>query len=144
MSRPLRAATTAALVTLVLGGCGQRAADLYVVERSGAIPGARLTMLLGDGGTVRCNDGPAREITSEDLIDARAIRRELNGTEEEPGPAQEGVALAAEPGSILRYRVRSEEGTVSFADSSKNQPQVFFDLARLTRDLAKRVCGLPR
>jgi hypothetical protein len=138
------ALAAAVLAALVLAGCGQRAADLFVVERSGEVPGARLTLLLGDGGTVRCNGGPEREITSADLIEARAIARALNGTEEEPGPAREGSALPPGPGSILRYRVRSEGGTVSFADTSRRQPQAFFDLAKLTRDLAKRVCGLAR
>ncbi|MCU0314869.1 MAG: hypothetical protein MUC84_12525 [Solirubrobacteraceae bacterium] len=142
----MRAAAVLALAALAfaLGGCGQRAADLFVVERSGAVPGARLTLLVGDGGTVRCNGGPEREITSADLIEARAIKRDLDGTEEEPGPAREGRALAPGPGSILRYRVRSEGGTVAFADTSRGQPQAFFALAKLTRDLAKRVCGLAR
>ena len=75
---------------------------------------------------------------------ARAIARDLNGTEEEPGPARENRTLPPEPTSILRYRVRSENGTVAFSDSSRGQPQAFYEVAKLTRDLAKRVCGLAR
>lgn len=135
-------ALTAALAALT--GCGAPSADLFVVQRTGTIPGARLTMLVGDGGTVRCNGGAEREITSADLIEARAIARDLNGTEEEPGPARERVALPPGPASILRYRVRSENGAVAFSDTSRGQPQAFFDVAKLTRDLAKRVCGLAR
>jgi hypothetical protein len=144
MTRAAPAVGALVALGLLLGGCGQRSADLFVVERSGTIPGARLTLLVGDGGTVRCNGGAAREITSADLIDARAIARELNGTEQEPGFAREGLSLPPGPGSILRYQVRSEGGTVRFADISRGQPQAFFDLAKLTRDLAKQVCGLAR
>lgn len=146
MNGRAHAAGLAVLAAAVLGaaGCGAPSADLYVVQRTGSIPGARLTMLVGDGGTVRCNGGAEQEITSADLIDAREIARGLNGTEEKPGPAREHVRLAPGPYSIMRYRVRSENGAVAFSDASRSQPQVFFDVAKLTRDLAKRVCGLPR
>lgn len=146
MSRRARPAglVVLAAAVLVAAGCGAPSADLYVVHRTGSIPGAKLTMLVGDGGTVRCNGGPQREITSADLIDAREIARGLNGTEEEPGPAREQLRLPPGPYSIMRYRVRSENGTVTFSDTSRGQPQAFYDLAKLTRDLAKRVCGLAR
>ena len=132
--------TTAALIA----GCGSPSADLFVVTRSGSIPGARLTMLVGDGGTVRCNGGPEHELTSEQLIDARKITFELNGDDQDPGPATRNVRLPAGPVTILRYVVRSEQGTVAFSDTSPRQPPAFYKVAKLTRDLAKGPCGLPR
>ena len=78
-----RAARLRCSRALLLGGCGGPTADLFVVERDGSIPGARLTLLVSDDGTVRCNRGDRREITSEQLIDAREIARELNGPEDE-------------------------------------------------------------
>ena len=128
----------------LLAGCGGPSADLYLVERAGSTPGARLTMLVGDGGTVTCNRGSQEPITSAQLIEARAIADGLNGDEEEPGPAARGVELAPQPGSIFRYRVRSEAGVVAFSDNSKAQPEAFYRLARLTRRLAKDACGLAR
>ena len=144
MKRRLAALTVACAGAVIVAGCGGPSADLYVLERSGSIPGAKLTMVLGDGGTVRCNGGKEYEISSAQLIDARAIVRDLNGDEKEPGPARKMVDL--EPGkyTILRYNVRTEFGTVAFSDSSRPQPPVFFALAKLTRNLAKNVCGLPR
>lgn len=128
-----------------LAGCGSPSADLFVVHRTGSTPGARLTMLVGDGGVVRCNDGPERQITSADLILARKIARELNGKDEaHPGPAVDTVRLAPGPGSILRYEIRSEKGRVAFSDTSAGQPAVFFQAAKFVRDMARRVCGLPR
>jgi hypothetical protein len=142
MRPALGLASLAACALLV--ACGSPSADLYLVERAGSTPGARLTMLVGDGGSVRCNRGPQEEITSAQLIEAREIATELNGDEEEPGPAARGVELAPQPGSILRYRVRSEAGVVAFSDNSKGQPEAFYRLARLTRRLAKEACGLAR
>ena len=134
----------AALAAPVIAGCGGPSADLYVLERSGSIPGAKLRMVVGDGGTVRCNGGKQFEISSAQLIDARAIVGDLNGDEKEPGPARKTVNLPPGKYTILRYNVRTEFGTVAFSDSSRPQPPVFFALAKLTRDLSKNVCGLPR
>ena len=44
----------------------------------------------------------------------------------------------------MRYDVRSEDGSVTFSDTSRGQPPVFYRVAKLTRDIAKGVCGLPR
>jgi len=138
------AAVAALACVAALGSCGGPSADLYLVERTGSTPGARLSMLVGDGGTVTCNGGPERQISSAQLIDAREVAGELNGDEEEPGPAARAVRLPPGPGSILRYRGRSEKGAVSFSDTSRGQPPVFYKVAQLTRQLAKQVCGLPR
>ena len=143
MKRLLAVAALSATAAVV-AGCGSPSADLFVVTRSGSIPGARLTMLVGDGGTVRCNGGPEHELTSEQLIDARKITFELNGDDQDPGPATRNVRLPAGAVTILRYVVRSEQGTVAFSDTSPRQPPAFYKVAKLTRDLAKGPSGLPR
>ena len=142
----MRAGCAAALLAaLLLSGCGGPSADLFLVERSGSIPGARLTMLVGDGGTVTCNRGDQKPITSDQLIDAREIARDLNGPkDEENGPADRGLTLPPGPGAIMRYDIRSEDGSVAFSDTSRGQPPVFYRVAKYTRDLAKGVCGLSR
>jgi hypothetical protein len=139
-----RTAAIAVLLALALGGCGGPPADLFVVERNGSVPAARLTLLVSDDGTVRCNRSGAREISSEQLIEAREIARELNGEDDERGPADRGLSLPPVRGTIMRYDVRSEDGSVAFSDTSRGQPQAFYRLAKLTRDIAKGVCGLPR
>ncbi len=144
MIRRLGTLALAGASAAIVAGCGGPSADLYVLERTGSIPGAKLTMVVGDGGTVRCNGGKQYEISSAQLIDARAIVGDLNGDEKEPGPARKSVNLKPGKYTILRYNVRTEFGTVSFSDSSRPQPPVFFAVAKLTRELAKNVCGLPR
>lgn len=139
-----RLPASALAVTLALTGCGAPSADLFVVERAGSVPDSRLTLVVDDGGFVRCNGGERRQITSEQLIDAREIERALSGDDEVPGPAARDLSLPPRPGSVLRYDVRTQAGSVSFADTSADQPPDFFRLAQLTRTLAKQVCGLPR
>jgi hypothetical protein len=136
----------AAAVSTALAACGGGPpGDLFLVERSGTIPGARLTLRLTDDGGAYCNDLGRRELTSQMLLDAREIRRELNGEDpEKPAPADRNLRLPPGPGSVLSYRVRSEDGTVAFSDTSRGQPPVFFKLAKITRDVARGPCGLPR
>ena len=137
-------AVGASAAGLLLGGCGVASPDLFVLHRSGSVPGARLTLLVNDGGTVRCNGGPARAITSAQLIKARGAVDDLKGKPDTPGPATLATQLPPGPRSIMRYVVRDEDGTVAFSDTSAHQPRVFFQLAALARELAQKVCGLPR
>lgn len=127
-------------------GCGGGPpADLFVVTRSGEIPGARLVLRVTDDGQASCNGGALVTISSGELIDARQLRRDLEGEEEgEVGPADEGLSLPPGPMSILRYAVRGQDGTVSFSDTSPRQPAAFRRAAALTRRIAKGPCGLPR
>ena len=142
MSR--RALVPALALLAAASGCGGQAGDLFVVERTGSIPGARLTLIVDDSGFVRCNGGGRLQISSSQLIDAREIARALDGEDASPGSARKGLKLAGRPGSVLRYDVRSEAGSVAFADNSARQPPELYRVAKLTRDLAKQVCGLPR
>jgi hypothetical protein len=148
---PPLAALALTAVAATLAGCGGGPpGDLFVVTRTGSIPGAKLTLLVIDDGGVSCNGGPRREITSAQLIDARELRRELDGDDHaKDKAAQEGLAkrhIDLPPGDVttLSYRVRSENGTVAFSDTSAHQPQTFYEIAKLTRDLARQSCGLPR
>ncbi|HEV7492918.1 hypothetical protein [Baekduia sp.] len=139
----------AVVAAATLAGCsGPAPVDLFLVQRTGSIAGARLTLRISDDGGAYCNGGKRREITSAQLITAREIRRELDGDKNDD---ENKIGLAAKhinlpPGDIttLSYRVRSEMGTVVFSDTSAHQPQTFYRLAQLTRDVARGACGLPR
>ena len=136
-----RALATVALgAGLAFAGCGAGgpAHDLFLVERGGAIPGARLALRVTDDGRASCNRGPLHEITSAQLIAARELQRDLEPL------AERRFALAPGRDSILRYRVVLEDGAVRFADNSRGQPPALFRLAKLTRDVARGSCGLPR
>jgi hypothetical protein len=145
-ARPGLAAAAAAGVILLATGCsGPAPADLFLVQRTGSIPGARLTLRITDDGGAYCNRGPRREITSAQLIEARALRRALDGEKDaDVGLAERHLNLP--PGSVttLHYRVRSEKGVVAFYDTSPRQPAAFYQLAKLTRDVARGACHLAR
>lgn len=137
-------AAPAALVALA--GCsGPLPADLFLVQRTGSVPGARLTLRVTDDGGAYCNRGPRREITSAQLIQARALRRALDGQgSDHSGLAQQHLRLPPGRVSTMSYRVRSEGGTVAFSDTSAHQPLAFYQLAELTRQIARGPCRLPR
>ena len=136
--RPPLAAGFAALALTALAACGTPSADLFVVDRSGDLPGARLSLRVGDGGTVRCDGGEEREITSEQLLAARAIAEDIQPL------LDRRLALAPGASSLLRYRVTGESGTLRFADTSPRQPPVLGRLQKFTRDVARGACGRPR
>jgi hypothetical protein len=136
----VRRAATAAALTLAVGvtGCGGEAKDLFAVTRTGAIPGARLTLRVTDDGRASCNGRSLVDITSAQLITAREAQRDL------ADPARAHLRLAPGPQSVLSYRVRTQDGSVAWADDSPRQPPVLFVVAKLTRDVAKGVCHLAR
>lgn len=121
----------------LLAGCGTAAGDLMVVERSGSIEGADLSLRVIDDGQVECN-GERRDLGSEQLIEAREVVREL------AEPAAAGISLPPGDPTILRFRIRTADGVVGFSDTSADQPEVFYRAAQLVRDIAQDACGLRR
>jgi hypothetical protein len=125
----------ACLVALV--GCGYEAPDLFEVTRRGGDRAANVTMVVSDGGSVRCN-GAEHALDARLLLRARELARDLGKQ------AQLGLELPPGPGSTLRYRARLESGHVAFSDRSAGQPTDFFRLAQFTKDVSEDVCGIKR
>jgi hypothetical protein len=129
----------------ILAGCGGgiAAPDLFVVQRAGSAPGARLTLLIDEEGGVHCyqdldHRGPTLKLSDPQLVQARAIQEELKE------PAEAHLSLPARPGSVLSYYLRDENGNVRFADDSTGQPKVFRNLALFVLQVAQQVCHLPQ
>ncbi|MCW3065010.1 MAG: hypothetical protein JWN32_2182 [Solirubrobacterales bacterium] len=137
--RPLFPLLALAAALLLLAGCGGgvTSPDLFVVTRTGQIPGARLTMLVNDGGYVTCN-GHQHQLPSARLLDARDLLRTMKPY------AKTGLRLAPGRQSVLAYRVRTEFGTLSFADDSRGIPAKLFEMPLFVRQVAIGVCGLAR
>lgn len=121
-----------------LAGCGNRSADLFSVDRAGAGPGARLRLVVNDGGTLTCNGGPSRRMPDAMLLAARQLQRDLEA------PNVAGLDLAPGPRSVLRYDVRTPSGRVRFADNSRRTPPALDRLALFVHQAAQRVCRLAR
>jgi hypothetical protein len=131
-----RVAAAAALV-VALAACGSQAPDLFEVQRTGQGVNAKLDMVVNDGGEVTCNGHP-HPLNGNLLLRSREVARQVGKQ------ATLGLELPRGRGTVLAYRVRLAQGTVSFSDTSAHQPRAFFALQALTKDIAEDVCGLRR
>ncbi len=132
-----RAVGCALLAALALSACGGvKAADLFILHRSGSGAGAQLTLLVNEEGSVHCDGGKALKLSDSALVQARAIQEELHEA------AASHLSLPARAGSVLSYYLRDENGTVRFSDNSAGQPKVLRELQLFVLETAQRVCGL--
>ncbi|HEV7773055.1 MAG TPA: hypothetical protein VGO48_07220 [Conexibacter sp.] len=137
----LRRALLPALVStaaLALAGCGAAYPDVFLLTRSGSLPGARLTLLVNDGGTVSCNGGEEHQLPPRQLLDARRIAEDLSEQ------AHDDLTLPAPPDSVLRYRLRTQDGTVTFSDVDAVARPELAPVIVFARKVAQDVCGLAR
>jgi hypothetical protein len=120
-----------------VAGCGGlKPPDLFIVQRSGSVPGASLTLLVNEEGGVHCNGGQEGKLEDPEIIKARYIQEQLKG------PSSEHLSLPPGGESIFSYYVRDENGYVRFHDDSPRQPKVLRELQSLVLATAKNVCHL--
>jgi hypothetical protein len=137
-----RAATPPAVVlgltlTLALAACGTPSPDLFVVHRTGTVPGAKLDLLVSDT-SARCNSDAPRPLSSPQILEARDITKDLLELQ------RAKTALPpAPPPQIFRFAVRSEAGTLRYGDTTQ-RPTILPRLTRFVRDVAIGLCGLQR
>lgn len=129
-------AVTVSAALLAAGCGGEVAPDLFEVLRGGQGAGAGVDLVVSDDGFVRCNHGPKRMITGDELLSARALQSALDSD------ARRHRRLAARPGGEFTYVLRMQDGTVSWADSSLGLRSPYQQAAELTHQLATTVCGL--
>ncbi len=134
----MRRAVAAVVALLLLAGCGAPSADLFVVTRSGKDKNANVSVLVSDDGTVRCNRGKPLEMGAKRLLVARQLARDLQKQ------AALGLELPRGPGAILSYKVRLQDGTVGFSDTSRGRPATFNRVAAFSADVIERVCKITR
>jgi hypothetical protein len=134
----VKAAGLAALATLMLAGCGASSPDLFVLSRSGSLPGARLTLLVNDGGTVRCNGGAPRPLSDPQLLAARDIVSSVKAD------AQKSLALPQRSNALLRFHLRDQDGTVTFSDIDAARHLELAKIVAFSRTVARDVCQLAR
>jgi hypothetical protein len=114
MKSAVAAGFAVGFATLV-GGCGLavQSGDDFLLTRVGA--GTRVTLLVNDGGTIRCNGGAATPISNALLISARDLVDNLDND------AKQGLNIPSPVGSVYRYTVRMQDGTISFPDTAAAQ-----------------------
>jgi hypothetical protein len=127
------AALACAAVALAAVGCGGPAADIYEVIRSGSIPGADLTLVPSEDGTVRC-DGHRHELPDPLLLTAENLADQL------VAPATKGERLPSGPHPIYTFVVTTPSGTFSYSDESPHQGAALYALQAWVRKVARTVC----
>jgi hypothetical protein len=126
-----------ALVALaaVVGGCGLNVQlqDLFAITRTG--PGPKLTIVVNDGGGVRCNGGRQKTLTSSQLISARDLSDNL------AKDATATLTIPAAPGTVYYYRVKLQQGTIGFPDQAATTHRYLGDAEAFALQAAQQYCG---
>ncbi len=130
---PAGAALAAAVAVLVAGCFDVQSADLFVLTRTGQ--GQKLTLLVNDGGTIRCNGGKARPISNTSLITARDLSDNL------ATDAQNKLTIPNAPGSVYYYRIRLQQGTISFPDRASATRNLLAQAELFAAQAASKDCG---
>jgi hypothetical protein len=126
----------ACALVILLAGCGLRVAspDLFSLTRTGE--GPKLTLVVNDGGTIRCNGGPAKPLSDALLIQARTIADGL------AGDAQSNLRFGGARGSVFSYSVRLQQGAVMFSDISAHGRSELTQAEAFALAAAQGPCGL--
>jgi len=130
--------TAAAAIVIAAGLCGcgfdVQSPDLFLLTRTGQ--GAKLTLLVNDGGTIRCNGGKPRQIPDSMLISARDLSDNLVGD----GTAK--LAIPAPAGTVYYYRIKVQQGAISFPDRSAGGHSELAQAELFATQAAQQICHL--
>lgn len=129
--------TFAALAAgLALAGCGLnvQSPDLFLLTRTGQ--GKPLTLLVNDGGTIRCNGGKSRRLSDPLLIRARSLASDLDKD------AKKSLRIQPGPRSVATYRIRLQDGTIMFPDTAAATHHELAEAELFAVQAAQQACGL--
>lgn len=122
---------------VLAASCGGDAGDILALE-VGPPEGEPLRLTVTEDGRGTCDGGELEAISSERLIEAREVRREL-----EPLAAR-GESFGGTNGSAAdaAYAARIQEGTVRWVEEgpSDELPEVLPRAAALAQDLRADLC----
>ena len=107
------------LAAAIDAGCGLevQSPDLFLLTRTGN--GRKLTLLVNSGGTVRCNGSHTKPLPDKLLLEARNVTGQLNRD------ARRHLHIQPAPDSVYLYRVRLQQGTVTFPDTAaRGRPEL--------------------
>jgi hypothetical protein len=106
----LVAAIAAAAAVAGLAACGTQTEDLLAFERGYPVTGVNVRIRVTNDGRGSCGSGTLQQLTSQTLLDARAVKRSLR-------PLARRGASFTKPGSQRRsYVFRSFDGTVHWTE----------------------------
>jgi hypothetical protein len=136
-ARHLRGALGAVCaLAAAVSGCGLQVAspDLFALTRIG--PGPKLTLLVNDSGTIRCNGKPAKRLPDPLLLQARSLATTL------ATDAQHSLRLAGTSQSVFSYKIQLQQGSVVFSDTSAHGRSELTQAEAFALAAAQGPCGL--
>jgi hypothetical protein len=128
------AALTAAVAALAAGCFNVQSADLFQLTRTGQ--GATLTLLVNDSGTISCDGAKAKPISNSRLIAARDLSDNL------APDATSKLTLPTDAGSVYYFRIRLQQGTISFPDRAAAGHPNLAQAELFATQAAQQSCGL--
>jgi hypothetical protein len=136
MRRPAALAALITAAVLAIAGCGfnVQSPDLFLLTRTGQ--GPKLSLLVNDGGTIRCNGSKPKSISDTMLISARDLSDNL------ATDATNHLDLPPGPGTIFTFRIRLQQGTIVFSDRDTNHHKELAQAELFAVQAAQQVCGL--
>jgi hypothetical protein len=137
MSAPRAAMALAACATLaLLAACGEnvQSPDLFLLTRTGA--GHKLTLLVNDSGTIRCDGQAAKPLPDPMLLVARDLANSL------ADDAKSGLRIKRPSNSVFSYTVRLQDGTIYFPDTAGAVHQELAQAEQFAVQAAQGPCGL--
>ena len=122
------------IVAVLLAGCGGSPGDLLSIDTSGGVAGRQERLVIRSDGRATCNRGPAKDIASDALIEARAIERDLADLAERAATYESDVADAR------HYVARTNDGTVRWDDGAEGLPPVLPRTQLFALQQGREVC----
>jgi hypothetical protein len=119
-----------------LAGCGLsvQSADLFLLTRTGQ--GPKLTLLVSDSGSIRCDGGKSRPLSDSLLIQARDLSDNL------AQDAANKLSLPSRRGTVFAYRVTLQQGTIAFSDRDTKGHIELAQTELFAVQAAQQACGL--
>ncbi len=128
-------AALAVAVGVLLAGCFDvQSPDLFVLTRTGQ--GGKLTLLVNDGGTIRCDGAKAKPISDNALVTARDLSDNL------VTDAENHLTIPRAPGSVYYYTIKLQQGTVAFPDRAAATRKILAQAELFAAQTAQQDCGL--
>jgi hypothetical protein len=126
-----------AAAAALIAGCGfdVQSPDLFVLTRVGQ--DRTLTLLVNDGGTIRCDRGRARRLADPLLIRARDLAASLDDD------AKRNLRIPAPANSAFRFSVKLQDGTISFPDTAAARHPELAQVELFAVQAAQQACRLP-
>ena len=137
MRRALARAAIGALALTAAAGCGGSPGDLMSISVSGGPGKVKQEIVIRADGQATCNGGPAEDIGSDNLIEAREIEREVGDI------AKRGAVYEARQKDALQLRnyiLRRDDGEVRWTETAKGLPEILPRAQLLALQLGRELC----